>query len=502
MTRYNKRAKIIGPMSWQLRFIRSGIPDLIVIDAQCLRTDILAEAQKIGAPVIATTMKSCQGLPDMTDEDPAKIVATLVEEGAPGALILNPRKVGEVAVKTAMGIKPKRVVTTKLDRPKVTEMAKRCRTCSECDRACPNNLSIMDSVEAAADGVFEPLEDLYMYCVGCARCESACPEDFPIISFINVGAAETILNEKFSIRVGRGAIQDVEIRAVGRAIVFGEIPGILALVGCANYPAGTNDVARITEEFIKRRFITVASGCSAMNIAMTKDEDGINLYEKYPGTFDAGSLVNVGSCVSNCHITGAAIKIANIFAKRPLRGNYEEIADYIYNRVGAVGLAWGAMSQKAAAIAAGCWRLGIPVVVGPHGAKYRRMLLGRKENEEDWKVHDARTGEKVYIGPVPEHLFYAAETVEEAMVMIAKLVMRPNDTTKGRAVKLSHYIDLHKRHYGSMPDDLHLFVRTEQDIPFTMKTEIIKYLEEREWEADKIAMPDPTMLDRMIRRRV
>jgi acetyl-CoA decarbonylase/synthase complex subunit alpha len=341
-----------------------------------------------------------------------------------------------------------------------------------------------------------------MYCVGCARCESACPEDFPIISFINVGAEETILNEKFSIRVGRGAIQDVEIRAVGRAIVFGEIPGILALVGCANYPAGTNDVARITEEFIKRRFITVASGCSAMNIAMTKDEDGINLYEKYPGTFDAGSLVNVGSCVSNCHITGAAIKIANIFAKRPLRGNYEEIADYIYNRVGAVGLAWGAMSQKAAAIAAGCWRLGIPVVVGPHGAKYRRMLLGRKENEEDWKVHDARTGEKVYIGPVPEHLFYAAETVEEAMVMIAKLVMRPNDTTKGRAVKLSHYIDLHKRHYGSMPDDLHLFVRTEQDIPFTMKTEIIKYLEEREWEADKIAMPDPTMLDRMIKRRV
>ena len=502
MTRYNKRAKIIGPMSWQLRFIRSGIPDLIVIDAQCLRTDILAEAQKIGAPVIATTMKSCQGLPDMTDEDPAKIVATLVEEGAPGALILNPRKVGEVAVKTAMGIKPKRVVTTKLDRPKVTEMAKRCRTCSECDRACPNNLSIMDSVEAAADGVFEPLGDLYMYCVGCARCESACPEDFPIISFINVGAEETILNEKFSVRVGRGAIQDVEIREVGRAIVFGEIPGVLALVGCANYPAGTNDVARIAEEFIKRRFITVASGCSAMNIAMTKDEDGINLYEKYPGTFDAGSLVNVGSCVSNCHITGAAIKIANIFAKRPLRGNYEEIADYIYNRVGAVGLAWGAMSQKAAAIAAGCWRLGIPVVVGPHGAKYRRMLLGRKENEEDWKVHDARTGESVYIGPVPEHLFYAAETVEEAMVMIAKLVMRPNDTTKGRAVKLSHYIDLHKRHYGSMPDDLHLFVRTEQDIPFTMKTEIIKYLEEREWEADKIAMPDPTMLDRMIKRRV
>jgi acetyl-CoA decarbonylase/synthase complex subunit alpha len=237
-----------------------------------------------------------------------------------------------------------------------------------------------------------------------------------------------------------------------------------------------------------------------MNIAMTKDEDGLNLYDKYPGVFDAGGLVNVGSCVSNSHITGAAIKIANIFAKRPLRANYEEIADYIYNRVGAVGVAWGAMSQKAASIAAGCWRLGIPVVVGPHGAKYRRMLLGRKEKEEDWTVHDARTGDEVYVGPAPEHLFYAAETVEESMVMISKLVMRPNDTSKGRAVKLSHYIDLYQRYYGDLPEDLHLYVRREADIPFTMKNEIKGILEKAGWVEDKIAIPDPTLLDKMPRR--
>ena len=95
------------------------------------------------------------------------------------------------------------------------------------------------------------------------------------------------------------------------------------------------------------------------------------------------------------------------------------------------------MSQKAASIAAGCWRLGIPVVVGPHGAKYRRMLLGRKENEDDWKVYNARDGREVYVGP-RQTLFYAAETLEEAVVMISKLTMRPNDTNKGRAVKLTH----------------------------------------------------------------
>jgi acetyl-CoA decarbonylase/synthase complex subunit alpha len=79
--------------------------------------------------------------------------------------------------------------------------------------------------------------------------------------------------------------------------------------------------------------------------------------------------------------------------------------------------------------------------------------------------------------------------------------MRPNDTNKGRAVKLTHYIDLHKRYYRSMPDDLHLYVRRSQDIPFTMKDEIVKILEEKGWEEDRIATPDPTLLDRMVRRR-
>jgi len=502
MSRYDKRAKVIGPISWQLRFIRSGIPDLIVVDEQCLRTDVMIEAKKIGVPVIATSEKSCLGLPDRTGDDPDKIVEDLVEGRVPGVLILDPRKVGEVSVKTVMAVAPRRAGFKTLTREAVSEMAKKCRSCMECVRACPNNLPIMEAVQAAAQGDFEPLAALYDLCVGCARCESACPVDFPIITFINKAAEKEILNEKYLMRVGRGAIQDVEIREVGRAIVFGEIPGVVALVGCANYPAGGADVARIAEEFLKRRFIVLVSGCSAMNIAMTRDEDGLNLYEKYPGIFDAGGLVNVGSCVSNAHITGATIKIANIFAKRPLRANYEEIADYVYNRVGAVGVAWGAMSQKAASIAAGCWRLGIPVVVGPHGAKYRRMLLGRKEREEDWMVYDARSGEKVYVGPAPEHLFYAAETVEEALVMIAKLAMRPNDTSKGRAVKLSHYIDLYQKYYGGMPDDLHLYVRREADVPFTMRDQIMKALEEAGWVEGKIASPDPTLVDRLVRRRL
>ena len=59
---YSPRAKIIGPML-ALRDIRSGIPDVIVVDEQCIRTDALAEGA-IHAPFIATSEKSCLGLPD------------------------------------------------------------------------------------------------------------------------------------------------------------------------------------------------------------------------------------------------------------------------------------------------------------------------------------------------------------------------------------------------------------------------------------------------------
>jgi acetyl-CoA decarbonylase/synthase complex subunit alpha len=280
--------------------------------------------------------------------------------------------------------------------------------------------------------------------------------------------------------------------------VLGEIPGIIAIVGCANYPNGPKDVARIAEEFLKRRYIVTVSGCSAMDIARMKDDEGKTLYERYPGEFDAGGLVNVGSCVSNSHIVGAAVKVASIFARRNLRGNFEEIADYILNRVGACGIAWGAMSQKAASIATGCNRFGIPVIIGPHGAKYRRQYLGRSDKDESWMVIDARSGNEMYAAPAPENLIYAGESVEECIVEAAKLCLRPSDNFKGRAVKLTHWIDLHKRFYGCMPPDVDKYVRIEADIPVTLKDEITPILEEKGWSPREI--PDPTLLRRLVRK--
>jgi len=503
MTRYSSDAKIVGPISWQLRFVRSGVPDVIVIDEQCVRTDSLIEAQKIKAPVIVTSDKICLGLQNRTRDPIDKIVADLVEAKVPGVLIFDPAKAGEVAVRTAVEVAPKRKRFKAL--PEVAEIIERANVCAsigecnDCRRACPNDLPIPEAMMEAATGSLNKLASLYEDCVGCARCESACRAGMTVHSFIIKAAEKKLKEEKFKIRAGRGAIQDLEIREVGSPIVLGEIPGVVGFVGCANYPHGVKDVAEMCSEFANRKYIVVTSGCAAMSIAMYKNEEGKTLYETYSGAFEAGGVVNVGSCVSNSHIAGAAIKIASIFARRNLRANYEEIADYVLNRVGAVGVAFGAYSQKAASIASGFWRLGIPVIVGPHGSKYRRMLLGRRDHKDDWYVYDARTGDRVYVGPSPEHLFYTAETKEEAMVMIAKLCIRPNDTTKGRAIKLTHYTDLHKRLYGTMPNDIHLFVRTVADIPIMMKDEIKKILKKKKWKEGRV--PDPTLLPRLIRKR-
>ncbi|QUH24343.1 CO dehydrogenase/acetyl-CoA synthase complex subunit epsilon [Methanobacterium alkalithermotolerans] len=497
ISRYNQHAKVVGPISKQLKFIRSGVADVIVVDEQCIRTDVLEEAQKNQAKLIATTDKSCMGLPDMTDEDPDKIVSQMVNNQIEGALILDPDKVGEVATKLALKIsKDRKALKLLPEMDEIQEMASECTECGWCTRVCPNSLPMMSAVLGAGRGDFSQMETLYDndICYSCGRCEQECERDLPLMSMMARIGENKIKEQKFNIRAGRGPIQDVEIRKVGAPIVLGDIPGVIAFVGCTNYPDGASDVAMMAQEFLERNYIVVTSGCGAMTIGEYRDEDGKTLYEKYSGDFDAKGLVNVGSCVSNAHIPGACIKIANIFAKKPLEGNFEEIADYILNRVGACGVAWGAYSQKAAAIATGVNRWGIPVVLGPHGTKYRRLFLGRTDLDEKWKINDMRNGMVVQGEPAPEHLLYAAENREEATVAIAKLCLRPNDTSKGRQLKLNHYIDLHRKYFGTIPEDVYKFIRVEKDIPITYKKDIKAILDERGWQPKKITS-EPSIRD-------
>jgi acetyl-CoA decarbonylase/synthase complex subunit alpha len=347
-----------------------------------------------------------------------------------------------------------------------------------CEQVCPNLFDIGRGISEVAKGNYDVIKEIFNLCVGCGKCEEECPRNLPIFKIMQVGASK----ETWKLRVGRGPIMDTEIRTVGAPITLGTIPGVVALVGCSNFP-DIRDLAEIVDEFARRKYIVVVSGCTAMAVGMWKDADGKTVYEKYPGDFDAGCVVNVGSCVANSHISGAAIKIANIFAALPLRANYEVMADYVLNRVGAVGIAWGAYSQKAASIGTGFNRLGVPVILGPHSSKYRRLYLSRKD-EDQWKVMDARKRQIVETNePSPEHLAYVCETKEKAMVMIPKLCIRKNDTPQGRGIKLNHYISLYKKYMGGgLPEDLPLYVRRDADIPLVYKKEVKAYLTQIGWK--------------------
>ena len=151
------------------------------------------------------------------------------------------------------------------------------------------------------------------------------------------------------------------------------------------------------------------------------------------------------------------------------------------------------MSQKAASIASHVNGLAIPVVVGPHSAEYRRMYLGRDDLENNWDLIDGRTGNVSPEAPAPEHLLVTAEDLNECMIMLAKLVIRPADGVKGRAIKLAHYIDICEKYGNKFPEakELAKFIRVEADIPTNLKDKVLPLLKTVGWKAREV-VSDPT----------
>ncbi|WP_321211025.1 CO dehydrogenase/acetyl-CoA synthase complex subunit alpha [Methanothermobacter sp. DP] len=513
MGRYSKSSKIVGPISRQLTFLRSGIPDVVVLDEQCIRSDVYEVCGEMGMVVIATSDKCSMGLEDMSEENPYRIINRILQEKIPGVLIKDEKKVAMVAVNLALQLTRGRDPETS-DRFRVNcvrcspcdsnctpsrkpekqedldlnSVLGYCELCGECNRVCPAMLPIMEAIDDAKNGDLRAIGTLYESCSGCGRCMEVCPVGVPILDIIRESRGET--PERFLIRAGRGPVQDIEIRRVGAPIVFGDIPGVISLAGCSNYPSGERDVQIIAEEFLKRGYIVLAAGCAAMDIALTHDDEGKTLYEKYPGDFDRGGLLNLGPCVGNSHAIGSAIKIANIFARVPMKGNTVEIADYILNRIGVCVIGWGAMSQKAFAIVTGANRWGIPVVLGPHASKYRRLYLGESSPRV---IRDKSDDSMVPSEPAPPHLTYAAESINECLVMASKMCIRPNDTPRGRMVKLSNYVDLHLKYYGDLPADIDLFVRNEREIPYKHKDDILEILRKKNWKPRE-PVKEPTII--------
>src|SRR4030042_4277679 len=129
-TRYSDRAKVVGPLSRHLFFVRTGIADVIMTDEQCIRTDIALEAKKVGSAFIATSDKACYGLEDASEKPIDEIVSEMVGSGKQ-FLIPDHEKAGEVAVKVALNLAPQRKKEL-LDEKEAQELAKNCKECGIC----------------------------------------------------------------------------------------------------------------------------------------------------------------------------------------------------------------------------------------------------------------------------------------------------------------------------------------------------------------------------------
>lgn len=494
---------IIGNIREQLSFARSGRADIVVADQQCIRHDLLSETLKTGAFFISTSEQTSAGLPDETDMDMQELAAVLIDRPVRGVFISDPEKAAELAVAIAKRYgkiaKPSNGNENSLWRSTLT-----CNNCGLCTHYCPVSLSVSDAVFSAQKSIrdsdntgrempvsaVKAFDGIYDKCLLCGRCDSACPGQIPVMSLIESSYKTNDKRAKRMMRIGRGPIDDYEIKSTGPSIVLGDIPGVVAFLTCPEYPDGREAVSWMADTLAQNGYIILAAGCTAMDMA-TGDN---NVYLKFPGTFDMGSIINTGSCVSSSHAIGALIKIASIFLHRRLDRNHEEIADYILNRIGAACVLWGGITPKSFSASAGANRLGIPVIFGPQGKKFRRTLEGNPDADG---VFDARTGRQVQSGLMPPHLSVTANTKEEALLEIVRLCIRPNDTTKGRRTKLHNYLRLSKSFFGAIPHDLANFVRVADDLPDESRDELMAFLKSNNWQASFI--PDPTLLRRLVR---
>ena len=438
--RHSHGFKIIGNQAAQLDVIQSGIADVVILDTQCIRADVVAEAKKVHSIVIATAQETALGLEDLTDIAIENASEHILKNGA--GIMLDKRKAAEAAVNIAV------------------------RSQEPAPAGFKQGLGVRNQERS---GETEK------------RGNGAIHSPIPPFSHSPIHGC---------LRIGRGLIRDSEIRGIAPSIVMGEIPGIVGIFGCPTPPnppfnkEGEGGVKKLAQEFLNRGYIVSTGGCASMDIAKG------DLFKNNPDSFDSKNLINLGSCVSASHLIGACIKIAQIMCHRKLENNYKEIADYIINRVGAAVILWGGFTQKAFSSALGMARLGIPVIFGPRFKNYGLHLLG---GNGEWLVKDARLGDMVSTGPVPQNLLCFAERIEDALPLIAKLCMRANDTSEGRKAKLTSYIEFYKKLKGQLPPDIALFIRTHYDIPEGMEAEVHTFLKEKNWQPTVIS--DPTILN-------
>ena len=480
--RFYNGGKVLTSAVKARKVTRAGIPDVVVASETCLDFDLVAEAKRVDAKVVAYGYKAGSGLEDRSDDSVDDILKTVMENDLPGVRITIPEKAGELAVKLAIAIKQKGNRKENYLLAELKEEASRCNSCDICVDVCPNKQTIskaMDDVSALAD--------IYDNCIFCGECERACPEGVPIMDLIMSAAATTgkLKGDKYLMRAGRGPMSELEWRDLTFGIILGgNGPGMINIIGCGNHPGSEREVAEMARYFLERNALVTVSGCVAADVAKYFDENGF-LFEQYIAAGVLKGLVNFGGCTAISHVPAAIYRGALVGSGYTPKANWTQIADYLYARLPVVVIMWGAATEEMYAVAAGLVRSGIPVVIGPSGFKFKRYFLGDKDDRSKWWMYDGVTGEKKEVEPCPMHMLVPVDTKEEAIAMCAKLLHRPLALRDPRLASLEAENEAYKTFFGEYSDDWHLYVRSEQELHVMRRAELLRKLgQEHGWEIE------------------
>ncbi|MEA2051391.1 MAG: 4Fe-4S binding protein [Euryarchaeota archaeon] len=480
--RFYKGGKVLTSAVKARKVTRAGIPDVVVASETCLEFDLVAEAKRVDAKVIAYGYKAGSGLEDRSDDSVDDILKNVMENDLPGVRITIPEKAGELAVKLAIAIKQKGKRKENYLLAELKKEASRCNSCDLCIEVCPNKQTIskaMDDVSALAD--------IYDNCIFCGVCERACPEGVPIMDLIMSAAATTgkLKGDKYLMRAGRGPMSELEWRDLTFGIILGgNGPGMINIIGCGNYPGSEREVAEMARYFLERNALVTVSGCVAADVAKYFDENGF-LFEQYIAAGVLKGLVNFGGCTAISHVPAAIYRGALVGSGYTPKANWTQVADYLYARLPVVVIMWGAATDEMYAVASGLVRSGIPVVIGPSGFKFKRYFLGDKDDRSKWWMYDGVTGEKKEVEPCPMHMLVPVDTKEEAIAMCAKLLHRPLALRDPRLASLEAENEAYKNFFGEYSDDWHLYVRSEQELHVMRRAELLRKLgQEHGWEIE------------------
>jgi acetyl-CoA decarbonylase/synthase complex subunit alpha len=484
IVRFYDRGRVVGPAVRAPKAIRNGIFDVVVISPGCVPQDLLSEAERAGSKAIWIGHNGAGNLPDSTDQSVEKIVDRLA--GADKAVwIRDPEKAGKVALQVALRVK--RGAPCVISDADAMEKARGHRQdCDLCTMACPVGLPVSKAVRQLGSGEWTGFFEVEKGCNFCGKCEQACPSQVPLRDIIVAAERKGAGTDRFVMRPGRGPISITELLQSAFAVGWGSIPAMVTIFGCGD--AHKDEIAWIASELLNGGCMVFVAGCAGSEVARSFNQaKKKHLFQEYNATCASRNIVNCGSCSAICHAVPMYLMLRPS-GGIPLFGNIPPLGDSISLGGAQTIIMWGAMPDRMYAVAAAWARMGSTVIVGPASSLgWKRYLPGNRYDRSKWWVRHGETGKRREVEPVKEHMIVPVETKEEALTMLARSVLNVRDYRESRLTHLEVLIDYCERFYQQLPEDWHLAVRSDFELPPRYRRRMVSLLQsEQGWETEGV----------------